>query len=344
MKTLSLTLPAETQRYDITFYDTFEALEPALKSQIGGRKFIIVTDQNVVEKSPFMGNDFDLGEAACVSLKPGEEEKTWESVKYILDAAFDAELDRSSVIVAIGGGVIGDMAGFAASVFMRGVPVIQVPTTLLSMVDSSVGGKTGFDCQYGKNLVGAFHQPEAVLCCPAFLETLPEIEVQNGIGEMVKHGIIASPDHFQSLSAVATEHPAQNLESLSALIPDSIQIKKDIVEADQKEAGIRGYLNLGHTFGHAIEHLSNFEMPHGRAVAIGCLMAAQYSLEQGLCDEALVDQIEDIFNRFGVDLTCEFSEEAIVEAMLHDKKKQDGNIRLILPKKIGEVEYFTLRV
>ena len=342
MKSLSISLSAEPIEYEILFQQDFEALLPALKAQIGDRKSIIITDQNVVEKSPFMDSEFGDDEGVCVALKPGEAEKNWDSVQSILEAAFESELDRSSVIVAIGGGVVGDMAGFAASIFMRGIPVIQVPTTLLSMVDSSVGGKTGFDCQYGKNLIGAFHQPEAVLCCPMFLETLPEIEIQNGIGEMVKHGIIASPQHFQDLSDIAQEHPKKDLAALSALIADSITIKKDIVQADQKEAGIRGYLNLGHTFGHAIEHLSNFEMPHGRAVAIGCLMAAQYSLEQGLCDEDLVDQVEDIFNRFGIDLTCEFSEEAIFEAMLHDKKKKDGQIRLILPKQIGEVEYFPL--
>jgi len=255
-----------------------------------------------------------------------------------LDKAFELNLDRQAVLVAVGGGVYGDLVGFGASVFMRGIPFIQVPTTLLAMVDSSVGGKTGFDCEHGKNLIGSFHQPEKVLCCPTFLETLPEVEVKNGLCEMIKHGIITSPDHFSNLRKVE----GLDLKTISKLIPDSINIKKEIVEKDEKEAGIRGYLNLGHTFGHAIEHLSNFKIPHGQAVAIGCVMAAQFAAEKGICDWDLVDQIEDIFNHFEIELECDFEEASIFGAMTHDKKKKGGKIRLILPHKIGKVDYFDL--
>lgn len=206
------------------------------------------------------------------------------------------------------------------------------------MVDSSVGGKTGFDCEHGKNLIGSFHQPEAVLCCPKFLKTLPDVELKNGLCEMIKHGIINAPDHFANLRKL----DGLNLESIGKLIPDSITIKKNIVEADEKEAGIRGYLNLGHTFGHAIEHLSDFKVPHGQAVAIGCVMAAQFAAEQDLCDWDLVDQIEDIFNHFEIELACEFDTDSIFGAMTHDKKKKGGKVRLILPHKIGKVDYFEL--
>lgn len=338
MKSININIPARSSQYDINFFDDFLSLNNALTDQIGERNYLVITDENVLEKSPFFEKDAGKFGDNLLVLPAGESEKTWDTAKKILDKAFKLGLDRHAVFVAVGGGVYGDLVGFAASVFMRGIPFIQVPTTLLAMVDSSVGGKTGFDCEHGKNLIGSFHQPEAVLCCPTFLETLPEVEVKNGLCEMIKHGIIMSPDHFADLRKLE----GLNLEAIAKLIPNSINIKKDVVEADEKEAGIRGYLNLGHTFGHAIEHLSNFEIPHGQAVAIGCVMAAQYAAERDLCDWDLVDQIEDIFNHFEIDLACDFDEAAIFGAMTHDKKKKGGKIRLILPKAIGTVDYFNL--
>jgi len=344
MKSINVTTPAESSKYDISFHDDFKKLETALKAQIGDRRFVLVTDQNVIEKSAFMGNDYDLGEATCVALKPGETEKNWESIDYILNACFDSGLDRGSVLVAVGGGVVGDMTGFAASIFMRGIPFIQVPTTLLGMVDASIGGKTGIDCQYGKNLIGAIQQPEAVMVCDKFLETLPDIEIKNGIAEMVKHGVVASEAHFKDLEKLATEDFATIRSQIFELAPASMNIKKAVVEADEKESGKRKFLNFGHTFGHAIEHCSEFKIPHGRAVAIGSLMASQYGAERELCDWDLVDRIENIFNQFEVDLTCDIAEEDIWKAMGTDKKKFGKELTLILPKTIGEVDYYAVEI
>jgi len=346
MQKISLNIPQPDITYDIEFLKTFSELEKNLKSQINGRNYIIITDENVFSKTAFFQNikKSFLEENRILVLKPGEEEKTWSSIDKILEKSFKLELDRSSVFVAIGGGVIGDMTGFAASLFMRGVPVIQVPTTLLSMTDSSVGGKTGIDNKHGKNLVGAFMQPEKVICVQAFLETLPKVEIQNGLGEMIKHGIIASPNHFKHIKNTSKFwNQDEFLQQIFQLVPESVKIKKNIVEQDQKEAGIRGFLNLGHTYGHAIEQLSDFKIPHGRAVAIGCILATQKSISENLCDENLIKTLEEIFTLFEIDTKCEFKMDKILNAMTHDKKKKNGKIRLILPLEIGKVKYFDLQ-
>ena len=340
MKPISVTTPADPSSYEISFHEDFKILEAALKQQLGGRRFILVTDQNIIEKSPFLGNEYDLGEEVCVALKPGEAEKNWESIDYILKSAFEAGLDRGSVMVAVGGGVVGDMTGFAASIFMRGIPFIQVPTTLLAMVDASIGGKTGIDCKYGKNLIGSFHQPEAVMVCDKFLATLPDLEIKNGIAEMVKHGVVASETHFAELETIAGQDWEAIRAGIFALAPGSINIKKEVVEADEKESGRRMSLNFGHTFGHAIEHCSNFEIPHGRAVAIGSIMAANYAAERDVCEWDLVDRLENIFNQFEVDLTCDIPEGDIWGAIGTDKKKFGSEVTLILPKSIGEVAFY----
>ncbi len=340
MNHIEINIPASPKNYTINFYQNFEALESQLATLLQNRKYIIITDENVFQKSPFFR---DTKRENILVLKPGESSKNWNSIDQILNFAFDQDLGRQDVMVAVGGGVVGDMVGFASSVYMRGINCIQVPTTLLAMVDSSVGGKTGIDCEYGKNLIGSFAHPESVLACREFLDTLPENELKNGTCEMIKHGIIASPEHFENLLQVNTENPTELKNQLFALSADSINIKKQVVESDEKEAGIRGFLNLGHTFGHAIEHLSKYEIAHGRAVAIGCMMAAEYALDLEWCDEELLDQMENIFNHFEVDLACEIEDKKIWEAMRFDKKKLDGKIRLILPKKIGEVDYFTVK-
>jgi 3-dehydroquinate synthase len=345
MKKLTINLAANPVSYDIKFPENFERLNQELIKKINNRNYIIVTDENIYKKSPF----FDLHKIAENKIfvgKAGEINKHWQTVEKILETGFENQLDRNSVIVVIGGGVYGDLAGFSASIFMRGIPFIQVPTSLLAMVDSSVGGKTGFDCQYGKNLIGAFHQPEAVFCCREFLQTLPLEEVRNGIAEMIKHGIINSENHFTNLENVARisdQNSDKFLQAIAKLIPDSIKIKKEIVEADEKEQGIRGFLNLGHTFGHAIEHLSNFKIPHGQGVAIGTFMATNYARNLGIIeDEKLVEKIRDIFANFKIDLTHPFKTSEIYQAMSMDKKKKNGVIRLILPKKIGKVIYENL--
>jgi 3-dehydroquinate synthase len=296
-----------------------------------------VSDTNVAKHTSFLER-FEKKEIFI--LDPKTDHKNWEGAEKILGACFAKNLDRSGVIIAIGGGVVGDMTGFVASIFMRGLPVIQVPTTLMGMVDSAIGGKTAINCKFGKNLIGSFHQPESILCCNDFLKTLPESEIKNGLAEMIKHGIIGSPAHFEDLEKIAKPNP--NIEEIIPLIPDSIKIKIDIIQEDTQEKGARLALNLGHTFGHAIELLSDMNISHGQAVAIGTMMASNYSLEQEMCSIDLVDRIENIFNKFGIEVTCDFEESEIWEAMKHDKKKKDGHIRLVLPTSIGSVEVVTV--
>lgn len=341
MKNITIKVPAQKQRYEIAFFDTFTTLKQNLKTQLNGRKYLLVTDKNVLKETKFFTpNQRKNPGDDLVVLTPGEASKNWASIDKILKAAFEAGLDRDAVIVAVGGGVIGDMAGFSASIFMRGIPFIQVPTTLLGMVDASIGGKTGIDCEYGKNLIGAIQAPEKILVCDQFLKTLPDVEIQNGIAEMVKHGIVADKVHFKALEKLAKEDFKTIRAQIFKLAPASMMIKKRIVESDEKETGKRKMLNFGHTFGHAIEHVSNYRVPHGRAVAIGCVMAAQYAAEREICMEGLVDRIENIFNQFEVDLTCKISEEKLWAAMRHDKKKKAGRLCLILPERIGKVRYY----
>jgi len=340
MNSIQINTPAQSGQYDISFHDDFNLLAAALKKQIVDRRFVLVTDTNVNDKTSFLKDHLKPSAEQLVVLKPGETEKKWSSIDQILTTCFEAGLDRGSVIVAVGGGVIGDMAGFAASIFMRGIPFIQVPTTLLGMVDASIGGKTGIDCEYGKNLIGAIQQPEAVMVCDHFLETLPDLEIKNGIAEMVKHGVVASEKHFKDLETLSAKGWESVRAEIFKLAPASMNIKKDIVEQDEKEAGIRKFLNFGHTFGHAIELCSNFEIPHGRAVAIGSIMAANYAAERGLCEWDLVDRLENIFNQFEVDLTCHIDEADLWKAMGTDKKKFGKTLTLILPKTIGEVDYY----
>lgn len=349
MNSINVQIPSEQKKYSIYFPKSFKSLQQNILEQVKNRNAVYITDENIYQKSPFF-DEYTSGqkdEKKLLILPAGEENKHFQTIEKILDHCFTNSCDRSSVVVAIGGGVIGDMAGFASSIFMRGIPFIQVPTTLLAMVDSSIGGKTGVDTPQGKNLIGAFHQPEAVFCTKNFLETLPFVEIQNGLCEMIKHGIITSPEHFEDLENLAENFSdefkegkiSEELqEKIFSYVPDSIKIKQSIVEQDEKEHGVRGFLNLGHTYGHAIELLSEFTIPHGYAVAKGIYIASIESKQRRLLqDETLIPRVEKIFKNFSIDLTNPYAN--LLDAMHHDKKKKNGVIRCILPVKIGEVEY-----
>ncbi|MDH3324165.1 MAG: 3-dehydroquinate synthase [Candidatus Peregrinibacteria bacterium] len=341
MKTISVDITETKKSYEIEFPLNFDELLKDLNTQIDVRNFLIITDENIFKlfKDHFFSH-FD--EDKILVIPAGETEKNFATVEKILNKAFKNKLDRSSLFVAVGGGVVGDMTGFAASLFMRGTPFIQIPTSLLAMVDASVGGKTGIDNEYGKNLVGAFHQPEKIYCCREFLSKLPKVEIQNGLAEMVKHGVLASVQHFADLKALSTSDDKFLVEKIFPLVQDSIEIKKSIVEQDEKEAGIRAHLNLGHTFGHAIELLSDFKIPHGLGVAIGTVKAAEFSVLREFCNEEVVKEIKEVFTNFEMDLTCNFPNEDIFRAMERDKKVRHGKINLVLPTKIGEVMIYEL--
>jgi shikimate kinase/3-dehydroquinate synthase len=269
---------------------------------------------------------------AC-TIPDGEQHKTLTTVASLYDHFLAGDLDRSGTVLALGGGVTGDIAGFAAASFMRGVRFAQVPTTLLAMVDASVGGKTGVDLPQGKNLVGAFKQPALVLVDLAVLETLPEEEIRSGMAEVIKHGVIGAPDLFAELEA----NPQSQVSA--AQLARALQVKIAVVEEDPFEGGRRAVLNLGHTVAHGLERLSGFSMRHGEAVSIGMVAAAQIAAELGLAAPALADRIEAVLAGWGLPVRCPpFDAEAFWEAMAYDKKRQGRSLRWVLPRAIGEVE------
>lgn len=267
--------------------------------------------------------------APCITIQDGEQYKNLETIRDLYTQFVKHRLDRKSVIVAVGGGVVGDAVGFAAASYMRGLPFIQVPTTLLSMVDSSVGGKVGVDLPEGKNLVGAFKQPETVLIDPDVLQTLPENEWRNGMAEILKHGLLADESLLNpELHTIAHS---------KALVTKAVQVKVDVVQRDPFEHGERAHLNLGHTFAHAIEQVTQYAVPHGEAVGIGLVAAARLSFALGMCDENLVERVVSIVSGVGLPTRLpELSPEALYEAMKTDKKWQNGRSRFILLKAIGK--------
>lgn len=269
--------------------------------------------------------------AQAITLPAGEEHKTLATVAGLYDRFAEAGLDRSGAVVALGGGVITDMAGFAAATYMRGVALVQVPTSLLGMVDASVGGKVGVDHPRGKNLIGAFVQPLFVLLDPLLLDTLPEIEYHAGMAEVIKHGIIGDPELFAALEA--SDSP-----DLNWVLRRQLQVKIDVVEEDPYEKGRRVVLNLGHTFAHAFEMLSDYRLHHGLAVSIGLAAAAHLAELRGLCSAETRQRILAALERHRLPTRYDaHPPEAVYAAMALDKKRQGSRLRFILPRAIGEV-------
>jgi len=284
-----------------------------------------------------------LRSAGCnvfeVILPDGEQFKTLDSISLIYEHLLGFGLDRSSALIALGGGVVGDMTGFAAATFMRGIPFVQVPTTLLAQVDSSVGGKTGVNLTGGKNMVGAFYQPRCVLIDPMTLHTLPERELRAGFAEVIKYGIINDPDFFAWLESSLEAVMRLDADALVQVIMRCCTIKADIASKDEREQGVRAYLNYGHTLGHAIETLTGYaSFLHGEAVAIGMCAAARLALRLGLCPEADVRRIEALVQAAGLPVAAPaFPAGDYLAAMLKDKKKTGSTINFVLPHRIGEV-------
>jgi shikimate kinase / 3-dehydroquinate synthase len=265
----------------------------------------------------------------------GEQHKTLATVTTLYDQFLAAKLDRNSPIIALGGGVIGDMTGFAAATYLRGAPFVQIPTTLLAMVDASVGGKTGVDLPQGKNLVGAFKQPAAVIIDTAVLRSLPPAEFASGMAEVIKHGIIGAPTLFETLEA-GLPHPEGPRHK--HLVADAVRVKIAVVEEDPFEQGRRAILNLGHTFGHAIELVSNFTIRHGEGVALGTIAATHLAAALGRCDPALVDRVTQVMDRHRLPVELPgYDVGAIMAAMGHDKKRAGKTLRFIIPQALGDV-------
>jgi len=271
------------------------------------------------------------------TIENGETAKNLATAGQVIDALVRARADRGSVVVALGGGVVGDIAGFAAAVYMRGVRVVQVPTTLLAQVDSSVGGKTGVNHPSGKNLIGAFHQPAAVVSDSSVLRSLPARELSAGLAEVLKHGLLADDEYFDRTVRDMPALLALNDEALASAIARSCQIKARIVGRDERERGERALLNLGHTFGHAIEALTGFgRWLHGEAVGCGLCLAADLSSRLGLIGSAEVDRVSDAVSRARLPVRIEgLSKAAALDAMRGDKKTLAGRIRFVLLERIG---------
>lgn len=280
---------------------------------------------------------------SSIAFGHGEADKTLRTYCRIFDDLFALRpaVDRKSVIVALGGGVSGDMAGFVAATALRGLRWIQCPTTLLADVDASVGGKTGVDHQAGKNLIGAFHQPQAVLIDVSTLKSLPAPELRNGLAECVKHGVICDEgllDLLERLAGTITQCPS---DVMIDLVARNVAIKAAVVSADEMESGQRAHLNFGHTVGHALETLANYRMPHGAAVSLGMAAACRLAVGMGLIDAAYTTRIESLLTALGLPVAQEgIDVEAVLGVMRHDKKARDGRIRMVLPTGPGKVDVF----
>ena len=268
----------------------------------------------------------------------GEASKTLSTFGQILNFLAENQLTRSDLLIALGGGVVGDIAGFCAACYLRGIPFVQIPTSLLAMVDSSVGGKTAVDLPAGKNLAGAFYQPSLVLCDVDTLSTLPDETFLEGCAEIIKYGVLFDADLFCDLSRNATAFDRVSV------ITRCVELKRDIVAKDEFDKGERQLLNLGHTVGHAVELLSNMTISHGNAVAIGMSVVARSCAEKNLCSLQDAEQIVNTISRFGLPTETSFTAREIADAMLNDKKRFGNTVNLIVPRTIGRCEIHTTQV
>lgn len=276
-------------------------------------------------------------QVTTIVLPDGEEEKNWASLMQVFDVLLAEKCDRKTTLIALGGGVIGDLTGFAAATYMRGVPFIQVPTTLLAQVDSSVGGKTGINHPFGKNMIGAFYQPQAVIADTATLNTLPVRELSAGLAEVIKHGAIIDAQFFDWIEGNIAKLVARDADALAYAIQRSCEIKADVVRQDEREGGLRAILNFGHTFGHAIEAgLGYGEWLHGEAVGCGMVMAADLSHRLGFIDTSTRTRITALVKAAGLPaIAPDLGAERWLELMQVDKKNEGGQIKFILIKPLG---------
>lgn len=279
-------------------------------------------------------------------LKDGEKEKNFTNYKKILEQALKLKLTRKSTIIAIGGGVVGDLAGFCASTYMRGIDFIQVPTTLLACVDSSVGGKTAIDTDFGKNLIGTFYQPKAVYINPRFLKTLDERQFKTGLGEVIKYSFIEKScmcDEELNLTNFLSTEDIHDEKVLAKLIEICIKLKKSVVEKDEKESDLRRILNFGHTYGHAVEKITNYKkFTHGEAVVEGMRFAFELALKKNLIDKNYKFLADDVIKKFNFPKIPQYKREKMIELMLTDKKSDGKTITFILPTDYSTVEAFDL--
>ena len=314
-------------------------IQPLNKIKIDS-KVAIVTNPTVAKFHLQKALDaIDAKDVEVIEVPDGEEYKNIDTILSILDRLFKAKFDRKSTLVALGGGVIGDMTGFVASIYQRGINFIQMPTTLLAQVDASVGGKTGVNNRYGKNLIGSFYQPKAVYIDPSFLDTLPKREFSAGVAEAIKMAVMFDKEFFEFLKDADLEKK----ENIIEVIARSVKLKADVVNKDEKESGIRAVLNYGHTFGHVIENLTNYKKYlHGEAVAIGIVMANSLAIKLGLLSQNEADDIKKVLEKNNLPTYFKIdSVEDFYEHFFLDKKSSNNKIAFILPN--GSIGTHTIK-
>jgi 3-dehydroquinate synthase len=305
---------------------------------------VVITDEHVQEPYAVQATESLVREGIDVDLiavPPGETSKSVETATDLWRGIVNLGADRKSIVVAVGGGVVGDLAGFVAATFARGLRFFQAPTTLLSQVDSSVGGKVGINLPEAKNMVGAFHQPAGVLIDTATLVSLPAVEFRSGMAEVVKYGVILDAEFFAYLESHVEEINARNEETLAYVVARCCQLKAHVVQHDEREeTGLRAILNYGHTFGHAFESLSGYgKMTHGEGVSIGMCCAARLARRLGRIDDGFIERQQKLLEAFGLPTAVpNLDRTKLIEAMQHDKKVQHGNLKFVLPNRIGHVE------
>jgi len=324
---------------------------PGLLTRIGdiarelapAHRYAIITDSNVGPLyAKMVADQLEKGSVEVLTTPAGESHKTREDWAWLTDQMLTKRYGRDSAVIALGGGVVGDLAGFVAATYMRGIPVVQVPTTLVAMVDASIGGKTGVDTFAGKNLVGVFHPPAAVLADPQVLATLPLREMRAGFAEIVKHGVIADEPYLRLVASGASEMlsaSGSTSDRMLSLIVRSMEIKADIVSRDEREEGLRKTLNFGHTIGHAVELVSGYSLLHGEAVAIGMALESRLAERIGVAQTGTAATITKVLQSAGLptDLPPGIEPDAVIEAMRSDKKGVSGKTRLALPLRVGEM-------
>ena len=348
MVNLSVNIKSENKSYPIFIEScTVSALKEQILSFLNGKNFLVVISEKV-EK--LYGKELGFDKSQKFVLKDGEKEKNFKNYKRILEKALKMKLTRNDAIIAVGGGVVGDMAGFAASTYMRGIGYIQVPTTLLACVDSSVGGKTAIDTNYGKNLVGSFYQPDVVFINPRFLKTLDDRQFKSGLGEVVKYAFIEKScrcgedlNLTNFLSEKTSDILNRDEKTLSKLIEICLKLKISVVEKDETESGLRKILNFGHTYGHAIEKITNYKKyTHGEAVVEGMKFAFNLAVKRNLIDKNYKFFADDVIKKFNFREIPQFNQEKMIELMQMDKKATSKHIVFVLPTDYSTVEEFSL--
>jgi 3-dehydroquinate synthase len=301
-----------------------------------GKTAVIITDKNVQPLyEPAVRKALeDAGYSVLThAFESGEKHKTPEELVSILNFMAESKVTRGDFVIALGGGIAGDMAGFAAGIFLRGIPYVQIPTTFLAAVDSSVGGKTAVNLNAGKNLAGLFYQPRAVICDPEAFKTLDDFTFADGVSEAVKHGFIHDEKLFYILSKKSR---AEYMDDIVEIVARNVEIKGEIVEADEFEQGKRQLLNFGHTAAHAIEKSTNHALSHGQAVAEGMVIMSRAAYKKGYCGTDFSREISQAFSGFASEINTKFSAEKMYEAALSDKKKRGGKINIIIPERVGK--------